>query len=239
MFLRWLAFISFLTRMAKLEALGPTRPNLASLRVHSLTPLNCGNWHCGPHVAREYYGGSWLLCALGDRGCVWACERASEKPPRKRKGDSGWMKREQGAVHSSACDPNPRVHSTSGSRVRTYSKIAPLSPLHRAKNCPSELRGPCIRHSWNPSWTRTWGMKLGVLLASTTENALYPRALHFFTQPTRSFDEFNNLSDDIYFRGCGKAFFLVAQSIVLRRIVSCLIANLLYSISDAYQTTKK
>lgn len=69
-------------RMTKRKALRPTRPNLATSCVYSLTPLNCGNSHCGPHVAREYYGGSWLLCALD----VTRDVRASERVPTKEKG---------------------------------------------------------------------------------------------------------------------------------------------------------
>lgn len=135
------------------------------------TPLNCGNSHCGPHVVCEYYAGSWLLCALDVASR--ACNRDRNRKEEKGKRENGWMKREQGAVHSSACDPNPRVHSTSGSRARTYSKIVPLSPLGRTKNCPDELRGTCARPLVGSVETRPSGVKLGVC-SSTTINDVYP-----------------------------------------------------------------
>lgn len=79
-------------------------------------------------MAREYYE----LVARGFSSTpdpfAAATVRGNETELRTRKDGGEWVD-EKGAVHSGACDPNPRVHSTSGSRARTYSTkiVTPLS----------------------------------------------------------------------------------------------------------------
>lgn len=70
---------------------------------------------------------SWLVASTPDPFAA-ATVRGNETELRTRKDGGEWVD-EKGAVHSGACDPNPRVHSTSGSRARTYSTkiVTPLS----------------------------------------------------------------------------------------------------------------
>lgn len=90
----------------------------------------------------------WLVASLRvPRRIVARRSWKRDRGRRERMEESGWMKRAR-SIPAHA-NPNPRVHSTSGSRARTYSKIVtlPLKPPQppMAKNCPDELRGTCPR----------------------------------------------------------------------------------------------
>lgn len=109
----------------------------------------------------------WLVASLRvPRRIVARRSWKRDRGRRERMEESGWMKRAR-SIPAHA-NPNPRVHSTSGSRARTYSKIVtlPLKPPQppMAKNCPDELRGTCPRRivvETRPSGGEIGGRKEG------------------------------------------------------------------------------
>lgn len=101
-------------------------PNLA------MAGLYTGHSTVGTRIVEHTWHASITLVARGFSSTpdpfAAATIRGNETELRTRKDGGEWVD-EKGAVHSGACDPNPRVHSTSGSRARTYSTkiVTPLS----------------------------------------------------------------------------------------------------------------
>lgn len=135
-------------------------PNLAIVGLYT------GHSTVGTRIVEHTWHASitpWLVASLCvPRRIVARRTWKRDRGRRERMEESGWMKRAR-SIPAHA-NPNPRVHSTYGSRARTYSKIVTPPSLKppqppTAKNCPDELRGTCPRRIVVE--TRPSGVKLG------------------------------------------------------------------------------
>lgn len=100
-------------------------PNLAIVGLYT------GHSTVGTRIVEHTWHASitpWLVASLCvPRRIVARRSWKRDRGRRERMEESGWMKRAR-SIPAHA-NPNPRVHSTYGSRARTYSKIVTPPPL--------------------------------------------------------------------------------------------------------------